>query len=38
VEGLVITLVLDGKIKGKIDQDNGLLIIDQLRARWIRDS
>jgi COP9 signalosome complex subunit 2 len=30
VESLVITLILDGKIKGKIDQVNGLLIIDRL--------
>jgi COP9 signalosome complex subunit 2 len=29
-EGLVVSLILDEKIKGKIDQVNGLLILDRL--------
>ena len=29
-EGLVVSLLLDGKIKGKIDQVNGLLVLDRL--------
>jgi len=28
-EGLAVSLILDGKIKGKIDQVNGLLILDR---------
>lgn len=29
-EGLVVSLILDGKIKGRIDQVNGLLVLDRL--------
>ncbi|WRT67670.1 uncharacterized protein IL334_004642 [Kwoniella shivajii] len=32
VESLVVSLILDGKIKGKIDQVNGLLILDRFNA------
>ncbi|ORY31403.1 PCI domain-domain-containing protein [Naematelia encephala] len=31
-EGLVVTLILDDKVKGKIDQVNGLLILDRFNA------
>lgn len=30
VEGLVVSLILDDKIKGKIDQVNGILMLDRL--------
>ena len=30
VEALVVSLILDQKIKGKIDQVNGLLVLDRL--------
>ena len=29
-EGLVVSLILDDRIKGKIDQVNGLLVLDRL--------
>jgi COP9 signalosome complex subunit 2 len=29
-EGLVVSLILDGKIRGKIDQVNGLLVLERL--------
>ncbi|KAK6908306.1 hypothetical protein I203_102307 [Kwoniella mangroviensis CBS 8507] len=32
VESLVVSLILDGKIKGKIDQVRGLLILDRFNA------
>jgi COP9 signalosome complex subunit 2 len=29
-EGLVVSLILDGRIKGKIDQVQGLLVLERL--------
>ena len=29
-QGLVVSLILDGRIKGKIDQVQGLLVLDRL--------
>lgn len=34
VEELIVSLILDRKIKGKIDQVNGLLVLDKLSAIW----
>lgn len=30
VENLIVSLILDGRIKGKIDQVNGIIVLDRL--------
>ena len=34
-EGLVVSLILDDRIKGKIDQVNGLLVLDRLSVEVV---